>query len=388
MAAAPRVVIDPGSHAVLNLGDISMLQVAVERLRAAWPEARIGVLTTDAERLALHCPGAQAVPAAGRYAWMADGARHGLRGRARLSRDADARAYRRALRRTDLFLVSGRGSICDAFAGESHELLTELEFAASLGLRTAMMGQGIGPLADRSLAERAAAVLPAVDLIAVREPVTALPLLESLGVEADRVSVTGDDALEPAWTAARDPSPLDRIGLNVRAADYAGIDEPAARRVADAVRETAGRLGASVASVPISVHPSEADAHTFERLLGDAGPAPTATRDAIVRAGTCRVVVTGSYHAAVFALGQGRPAIGIAASDYYRSKFHGLAAQYSGALPVLEPGEADFRQQLAETLEDAWESESARRADLLAATERQVEAGHAAYARLEALLRG
>ena len=63
----PHVVIDPGSHAVLNLGDVAMLQVAVDRLAGLWPDARIDVLTTDPEALRRHVPRAQPLPAQGRY---------------------------------------------------------------------------------------------------------------------------------------------------------------------------------------------------------------------------------------------------------------------------------------------------------------------------------
>ena len=49
---AVRVAIDPGSHHVLNLGDVAMLQVAVKRLGEIWPGAHIDVLTTDRGRAA------------------------------------------------------------------------------------------------------------------------------------------------------------------------------------------------------------------------------------------------------------------------------------------------------------------------------------------------
>ena len=54
---------------------------------------------------------------------------------------------------------------------------------------------------------------------------------------------------------------------------------------------------------------------------------PCDPRAIIKRIGRCRVVVTGSYHVAVFALSQGIPAICLANSEYYEIKFRGLADQ-------------------------------------------------------------
>lgn len=378
---------DPGSHAALNLGDIAMLQVAVARMREAWPEAIIDVLTTDADRLARHCPGGRPLPAAGRYAWTGDGRRPGPLRRLSLLRDEHARSYMRALRKADLFLVSGRGCLCDAFADESLQLLAELEAAAQLGVPTAMMGQGVGPLSDSAVRARAAEVLPSVELIAVREALTALPLFDSLGVAPGRVVVTGDDALELGAAAVAPGESGRSIGLNLRIGDSADIDEAATEAVGAAAHEVAAHVGAPLTSVPISMYPSQADPETFARLTGEPAPVPATTAEAIATIGTCRVVLTGSYHAAVFALAQGIPAVTIAASGYYEVKFNGLSDQYGGAVPVLQPRERDFPALLAKSLEDAWRSAPQVRAELLEATRRQVRAGRSAYERLTGLIR-
>jgi hypothetical protein len=39
-----------------NMGDVSMLQVSVDRLHKLFPKARIEVLTDSAENLARYCP--------------------------------------------------------------------------------------------------------------------------------------------------------------------------------------------------------------------------------------------------------------------------------------------------------------------------------------------
>ena len=65
-----RILVEPGSYTCLNMGDVAMLQVAVSRLTALWPDARIGIVTQDAERLRSHCPAAIPVLEAGKRAWF------------------------------------------------------------------------------------------------------------------------------------------------------------------------------------------------------------------------------------------------------------------------------------------------------------------------------
>jgi hypothetical protein len=65
-----RILVEPGSYTCLNMGDVAMLQVAVSRLTALWPDARIGIVTQDAERLRSYCPTAIAVHEAGKRAWL------------------------------------------------------------------------------------------------------------------------------------------------------------------------------------------------------------------------------------------------------------------------------------------------------------------------------
>ena len=408
-------MIDPGSHAALNLGDIAMLQVAVARLRELWPGADVAVLTTDPAALRRHCPAARAVPAPGRYGWLRADARASaaarvvlggvratrrrLPGAARagieLERmlrglDDEVRTYLRELARSDLFLVCGRGGTCDAFPDETAELLGELETVRELGVPTAMTSQGIGPLRDPGLARRAAQVLPGVGLIAVRERLLAPHLLEGLGVQGDHIAVTGDDAVEPAFAARSSGGSPTAIGLGVRAVAYAEVGPDAIEAIGASVRAAVERHGADVVPIPISLYPGEADVETFERLLG----APATARDradttagAIDAAGRCRVAVTGSYHGGVFAAAQGVPVVGLVGSPYYRAKLEGLRDAFGAGVEVLGVGEPRLEQRLAEAIDRAWVTPASDRAAMLAAAERQVAAGREAYSRLAAVAR-
>jgi colanic acid/amylovoran biosynthesis protein len=61
------------------------------------------------------------------------------------------------------------GGVTDAFPRFASELLEVLGLAIAMGRPTAMLGQGMGPLENALLRQRAGAVLPQVDLIALHE---------------------------------------------------------------------------------------------------------------------------------------------------------------------------------------------------------------------------
>jgi polysaccharide pyruvyl transferase WcaK-like protein len=112
------------------------------------------------------------------------------------------------------------------------------------------------------------------------------------------------------------------------------------------------------------------------------GCSPTSsTAPARNSAGSCRIVVAGSYHAAVFALAQGVPVVGVSASPYYEAKFGGLAELFPNGCRVVSALHVDFGAQLAKAVDEAWEAAEALSPGLLAAARRQIAAGDEAYAR-------
>jgi hypothetical protein len=73
--------------------------------------------------------------------------------------------------------------------------------------------------------------------------------------------VTGDDAIEMAAAAA--PSRLGSgFGINLRAADYAGIDSDFVIECRDVLQGAAHAFGAPMVPIPISAVPGEEDAIT------------------------------------------------------------------------------------------------------------------------------
>jgi colanic acid/amylovoran biosynthesis protein len=416
-----RILIDSGNYQLLNVGDVAMLQIGVERLRELWPSASIAAVTSSPRALAVHCPGVQAVPLAGRVLFLGDrflgrGDRFvpgGLRRRLahvedRMRRGWPAglssliavkralalrpdysapRAYVRALQDANLVIATGGGTFADPFVESALGVLAALAEAQRLNTPTAFMGQGLGPLTNATLRRRMAEVLPHVDLIALRERHESARLLTALGVSPDRIIVTGDDALETAQR--RTPRQLGGgIGVNVRVAGYAGVNGGDVDAIRPAVQRVAMRLGAPLVPVPIAHHPDCHDGVAIREMLAESGDAPQPVPEAntpvkaIDAVSQCRVVVTGSYHAAVFALAQGVPAVGLAATPYYVHKFTGLAELFPGGCETVALDQSDADLALERAIVSAWTNAPGRRDQLLRAARAQIDAGRAAYLQL------
>ena len=101
----------------------------------------------------------------------------------------------------------------------------------------------------------------------------------------------------------------------------------------------------------------------------------------IEQAGRCRIVITGAYHAAVFALSQGIPVVGLA-SDDYSAKFLGLQDQFGLGCETVSLGAQDASERLAAAAERAWQSAEKVRLPLQEAARRQVALSQGAYERI------
>jgi colanic acid/amylovoran biosynthesis protein len=415
----------PSDYTFLNVGDIAMIQAALDRLDTLWPHARIDVRTEDPAGLARHCPHAEPLVMSGqqyrsqdesmliRLALSMPGAvAHRLIGTGCFLRrqwckragpvlgthcrwlgagPSPVAELTEHVAVSDLVVVAGMGGITDWFEEYALELLDTLLLAIRLGKPTAMLGQGIGPLQRERLWHRARAVLPRVDLIALRECRIGGPLLASLGVAPEHIVTTGDDAIELAYRV-RQTHLGDGLGVNLRIGWYSKVGDMLVERVRPVLQEAARTYGAPLVPVPISRTPGEADAVTIRQLaagypsmLGDPEPLDTPL-EVIERVRRCRLVVTGSYHAAVFALAQGIPTICLINSSYYAAKFEGLADQFGDGCDVVFLDDLRFTCNLADAIRRGWAAADRVRPQLLEAASRQIEQGYAAYRRLGELV--
>jgi polysaccharide pyruvyl transferase WcaK-like protein len=389
-----------------------MLRVAARRVRELWPEAVIGVITDAPERLAVECPGTIPVPATGRNAWLevpVFGQRlHGLLPQRAAT---DLRRFERLLRarwpraativvrarerlkgsdstelsqflewsgRSDVVFVTGAGLLTDEFATRAISVLALLDLALRRGATTVLMGQGVSRLTDTELLRVSRQILPRVDLIGLREERTGRPVLAALGVPDSKMITTGDDALELAYTARQDRLHGCGLGVAIRVARYSGISDEILNLVSGVVKEVSARRSAPLIPIPISR--AEDDAAVLHRIFTQDQTVAASSPIELVR--RCKVVVAGSYHAAVFALAQGIPAVGLAASEYYLQKFEGLAGQFGQHFSFVRLDDRSAAERLRDAVDGAWESAEELRTELLADTQRQIVAGRKAYAKL------
>lgn len=420
-----QIIVDNGTYDLLNLGDVAMLQVAVLRLRCLWPQADIHVITNAPERLARYCPQARPIPSFWRSPWLLPwnvlGALHRLMPSSTHQRLQDLETYARMtrpdlvrrwvnfrlsqrcenlkemntfldlLRDADLVIATGGGFITDSFELHGANVLETLRTARSKGAIAALVGQGLGPVTTPGLRTMMKRTLPAFDFIALREGRTGVNLLAKFGVSDSRVMITGDDAIELAYQAT--PKELgDAIGVNVRLASYSEIDSSDIDKIRRLVTDAATCRNVSVLSVPISMYPTESDSRVFQQLMGTSPDGHSEDIDSpervIQQVGRCRIVITGSYHAGVFALSQGISVVGLVKSAYYRDKFLGLADQFGTGCHVVDLGHHDFSGRMAAAINQAWAEAPQVRAQLLDAAVRQTEVGQTAYKRLYSIVTG
>jgi polysaccharide pyruvyl transferase WcaK-like protein len=422
-----RILVEPFGDHSLNLGDVAMRQVAAKRLRELWPDAEISLLTKNAHDLpaslaaevtpfdvgAQRAWGHEALPA-GALSRLPDGVATRLRAaerelRVRWPRGAmrvvaakrrllgqqvgNASEFVDAALSADLVLVSGAGAINDHFGPRLGSAFDLLALAAAHQIPTVMMGQGIGPLHDGRTEELARRVLPRVDLIGLRERRSGLPILTRLGVPPERIVTTGDDAVELAYEL-RPPELGTALGLNVRRAGYVQLDDGDLGDVAAAIKAFLSVYEAELVSVPTSRHPTEGDFELVEAVAKTAGASLReqhqllTPEDAVRQIGRCRVLVTGSYHAAVFALAQGVSAVCLAPNEYYEQKFLGLADLFGDACGVVRRDSDGRMSDLSSPLARAWETADEKRESLLAAAQEQVRSGRDAYTRIRHLVEG
>jgi polysaccharide pyruvyl transferase WcaK-like protein len=247
-----------------------------------------------------------------------------------------------------------------------------------------MVGQGIGPMERPDLITIAKRVLHRIDFISLRESLHGLPLLKSLGVNLDRVVVTGDDAIELAYQ--RRPVVIgNNFGVNIRRASYSALSPRDLESLRAPIASIIKLLNCPVISVPVSQRPEESDSKSFVDLLdaqvdvSRGGDNITTPLQLIDQIGRCRLVIVGSYHAAVFALAQGVSAIGLAGNAYYIQKFEGLADQFGSGCEVIRFHDDGFQERLKSAAVRMWNMADEVRPHLLSRAAQQVAASKAAY---------
>ncbi|MGI9038398.1 MAG: polysaccharide pyruvyl transferase family protein [Gemmatimonadota bacterium] len=427
MSASPgpprRIVVENGSYFMDNLGDVAMLQACVGRIRTRWPDARVQVVVETPDRLRDAVPGVEPLaPAHGHRIPMTARSRHrwvvglerrlqlhapGLAHRAKrrqIAPDAErvARydAFHAALEAADAVVCTGGGFVNDHHPAHAEKTLHTLGIAQALGRPTAMFGAGLGPLTDPAHRALTRPVIRRLDVLGLRERAGNLEELNAWGAlpaAASRVFFTGDDAVELARahaTVETSPETPDALGVSLRlAGEYGRHGMPWLEAV---VREFRRERGAPLVGLPVRTALSpENDVEALRTLLGAEAPdledaaAIGTPAQLLRRVRRCRVVLTGTYHAGVFALSLGKPIVTLSGSVYYDRKFAGLAEQFgSSAVKSFRHGDPDLAAGVRRALDDLWEAAPDRDAALAAAARSQVERGREAYEAFFRLVEG
>ena len=286
----------------------------------------------------------------------------------------------------DAVVASGGGYLNDDYHEHAWKVLATLNLAQGMAKPTAMFGIGLGPVSRAELLWHGAAVLRRLELITLRESELSPVDAARLGISADRVLVTGDDAI----AVARD-QPLRQnrsaIGINVRLSHSSRVPAEALPVVRAALIDAARRHEAKLVALAIStVDSPNSDVDAAGRIFGDAvdltrARAMRSPQEAFAELARCKVVVTGAYHNAVFALAMGIPVVGLSSSAYYEAKLGGVARQFGVGMRVLSLDRPDLREALSAAIRDAWEQASVVEQQLREAGLRQADASDAAYQR-------
>lgn len=421
-----HILVDSGTYDCRNMGDVAMLQVAVQRLRALWPAATIRVFTADPAELVRHCPDALPADHHAREFWfsgsiplgrlrkvMPSSVRRTLDRAVSTMRNSFPGVYRSGLlawkqfrgaddgsvddflttvRGTDLFVACGQGTLTDAGKTQSVHLLETALLAARAGAQIVFFGQGIGPMTDPDLLRTSRRILGRAGLITLRERLLGPRILTELGIPKARWMETGDEAIELAYRMS--PTEIGgAIGVHVRRAPLAPVEAAAFKTIGRVLHGWATEHGAELLPIPISQHDRGTnDARTIAELLreqgveSDGGRALDTPAAVIAQVARCRLVVTGAYHAAVFALSQGIPVICLGGSEYYLIKFSGLIDLFPSGCQVVRFDDAELSAHLTEAIDRAWRCTDSARADLQLAAVQQIEWGREAYERVRSLV--
>lgn len=398
-----RILVDQGGYELLNMGDVAMLQSCVQRLTQQWPAADIMVIARAGSDLPVYCPGTSMVERASgrRFARLLPGRYRpvwysvtpylsGWPGSGWAPRSQPLTALQ-AVRAADLVVAAGGGYITDTWRWHATGVLGTLSLAQRLGKPTAMFGQGIGPVRQRMLRVQARAVLPKLRILGLREGGMSRDLALSLGARPEALTITGDDAME--LTQSDRATDGHALGINIRVSGYAGVDSATAAAVGHVVGQSAASFQAPIAALPVSRSGADADLTVISQMLSHGDhPADvtmrdlSAPRDLAAETANCRAIVTGSYHAAVFGLGQGVPTVCVTKSSYYDGKFNGLRALFPESCFVISLTSPGFSDRLRAAIDQAWHLPASSRAQASEAAARQREAGRAAYAKFRMLV--
>jgi polysaccharide pyruvyl transferase WcaK-like protein len=415
-----RVLIDHGGYAVTNLGDLAMLLVAVERITKYYPEAKIYIFTSSPQNLEKFFPEAipvliklrkdwiearvflipmklLPVPWAKRLSHLETSTKSRFPRIAHLlshiinrlshSDNSAMDDYYSIIRDSDMVIISGGGFITDYFRNHADGILDTLMLAQKLGKPTAMFGQGIGPLGNPSFLWKAKQILPRLKALGLREGLVSRDIASGLNVPQERITVTGDDSIEIALKQSNTNERRRNIGVNIRLANYAGNFLHLLPSIGKLLEDISRSSGTSIIPIPVRIGGSQSDLESIAQLCNleaaeyEQSKKISSPEDLVKQINRCQVMVTGSYHAGVFALACGIPVIALVGSDYYEAKFKGLAFQFGVGCTIIQLNSKTMLAELREAIEFGIQNQKRIESQLIETAEFQVDLSKKAWER-------
>lgn len=411
-----KILIDNGGYEFKNHGDSAMLILIASRFKTSFPSALIHIFTSNPEELKAAIPYAIPILLDGRRQWSMSwnliGGLYKLFPR-RLHRTLQSkealfklkypllsrrlsekrlskrgynieamRHYLDEIESADVVVACGGGYITDSFKDHASSLLHTIGLAQFYGKTTALFGQGLGPVESKDLLTLSRSILPKLDMLAIRENLFSNQFAQSVGVPASIIKVTGDDAIALAYSKV--PIMLGKsLGINLRVASYSGLKENIIEEVKSIFIQTALEFECEIIPIPISIHQADSDLLFLRSILSNEAieyvNQLSTFEDIIEQVSHCRLVVTGSYHAAVFALSQGISVVAIVASKYYRHKFEGLAYQFVKGCMTVEQDSDSFSDDLKDAIRFNWNNAPLARNNLLNQAKIQIDKSESAF---------
>jgi polysaccharide pyruvyl transferase WcaK-like protein len=408
-----RVLIDHGGYNFANSGDLAMLTVASARVAAWGGSSDVRVITSEPDLVIPMGVTGQPVDLRGKelfthrssHAAALGAALGGVRpipvvtnARTVLKHGPSGLSARCAFERhaetCDALVIAGGGYLNDHFPHHALSVLDLADWFLERGRPVGLFSQGLGPVRNRELRSTLRRVAAAATVVGLREPRFGQEILQELGVAGPHIRVTGDDAVElglQEWT--RNPSRGDRVGLNIRVVAYSGMDESTARGVMTGIASAAQSLGRPIQPTPISWQPADDDTGAIAECLELPRPVLDEVRSPMPSLGVirliarCSVVVTGSYHAAVFALSMGIPTLAVSTSEYYDTKFGGLIEQFGpDGIRVVRPDTVTPPSAATRILAEILDAAPGLAPALRARAEEQVARSQSLYQHMESVL--
>ena len=432
-----RILLDQAVHDHRNRGNNSLLEVALSRFRKFWPEARFDVISISPHFCKVYIEGVHPVdPLDFReqkskfdllykylpkpmWHWVFEsreylkektgfafalGKNHPIIRQTRELESENAGGHRDLelkgtgqvpksyynIGQYDLYAATGGGYLCDSDKRFILSLFDRLAAAIAMGVPTVMVGQGIGPLEDPEILEKARAVLPQVDYLLIREERLTRPLLVSLRVPHEKILMTGDDAIEPAYMARQ--SVIGKgIGLSLRVAHYTDVDLRHIQAIRPVILNAARKYNAALIAAPIDSNEDDrgyiAKVTTGYKKTLKSWKRFESTGEVIGRISRCRIMISGTFHGAVFALSQGIPVIALTKSMEYENKISGLVAEFGEqGCQIIKLDDQNLENNLSGAIDFAWNFAEQLRPRLLEEAKRQIDLGYAAYQKVFSLV--